>query len=193
MTDVQKDVRLDNEGLWTDQRSAITVSSGARVDPLHPLISELHISDIAHSLARTCRYNGHVGFFYTVARHSLFVTDYIRDVLGLGASAQMQGLLHDCAEAYLGDLVRPLKHGPSIGKGYLEAEAVLEGRLALTFDLVYPWPDYVAQADNFVLLEQELSGPCYRWTWDSSPVEDEREFLTRFRVLVGARREEAAA
>src|SRR5258708_30100269 len=51
----------------------------------------------------------------------------------------MTALLHDAAEAYLGDMVRPLKHDAVLGKAYLEAEVKIEQAISLRFDLDYPF------------------------------------------------------
>lgn len=64
------------------------------------------IEDIAHSLGMTCRYNGHVRHFYSVAEHSVIVS-LLMEEEKLGDP--MEGLLHDAHEAYLGDIVAPWK------------------------------------------------------------------------------------
>lgn len=176
------DPRLDNEGLWSDVKTAITVSSRKRMDPLHPIVDDIDVNDIAHALARQVRYNGHVGGFLSVARHSLWVSRRL-EVLGASWLIQQLGLLHDAAEAYLGDMVRPLKHGPEIGKAYLAAEAKLEEVIAQKFELPWPHPACIHEADNHVLLEMELGGPEYRWTWDGYPEWDEKSFLNRYHML----------
>jgi uncharacterized protein len=180
------DKRLDNEGLWADKKTAITVSSGERVDPLNAFPLDIQVTDIAHSLSRTCRYNGHVGFFLSVARHSIWVAEYLEDFGD--PLLTLTGLLHDSAEAYLGDLVRPLKHGPTIGVGYLAAEAKLETVIAERFGLEYPFDHRIHEADNYVLLERELSGPCARWTHKGVPEKDEQDFMRRYRLIQAARR-----
>jgi 5'-deoxynucleotidase YfbR-like HD superfamily hydrolase len=55
------------------------------------------------SLAYQCRFNGQTREFYSVAQHSLIVASLVPTDLRLAA------LLHDAAEAYLGDMVKPLK------------------------------------------------------------------------------------
>lgn len=59
--------------------------------------------DIAHALAHICRFNGHTNKFYSVAQHSCIVADLVPSEHKLAA------LLHDAPEAYVGDMVRPLK------------------------------------------------------------------------------------
>lgn len=176
------DARLDGGGLWSDAQSAITTASGELVDPLHLTPDDIHITDIAHALSRLCRYNGHVGYFLSVARHSIWVSQLVAawtndDVLALHA------LLHDAAEAYLGDLIRPLKHGPTFGDSYKVVEASIEQVIAEKWGFEFPWPETITNADEDVLLEQELSGPMYRWTWKGDYHQDELDFLARYRNI----------
>jgi 5'-deoxynucleotidase YfbR-like HD superfamily hydrolase len=76
---------------------------GNRFYPLAPRIDRVAIEDIAHGLAYQCRFNGQTSQFYSVAQHSLIVASLVPTDLRLAA------LLHDAAEAYLGDMVKPLK------------------------------------------------------------------------------------
>jgi hypothetical protein len=59
------------------------------------------IEDIAYALAHTFRFGGHTPI--TVAQHCLAVCNKMPYTLKLA------GLLHDAHEAYIGDLVTPLK------------------------------------------------------------------------------------
>ncbi|MEJ7807277.1 MAG: phosphohydrolase [Telluria sp.] len=81
----------------------VSTFSGNRFYPLVPRIDHVSIDDIAHGLAYQCRFNGQTSQFYSVAQHSLIVAQLVPTDLRLAA------LLHDAAEAYLGDMVKPLK------------------------------------------------------------------------------------
>ena len=77
---------------------------GNRFFLTQPHIDDVAIEDIAHGLAYQCRFNGQTRAFYSVAQHSLMVMALVPDHLRFSA------LLHDAAEAYLGDMVKPLKN-----------------------------------------------------------------------------------
>lgn len=81
----------------------ISTYRGNRFYPHEPRIDTIDIEDIAHGLAYQCRFNGQTADFYSVAQHSLIVADLVEPRLRRAA------LLHDAAEAYLGDMVKPLK------------------------------------------------------------------------------------
>lgn len=59
--------------------------------------------DIAHALGQLCRYGGHTPCHYSVAEHSLYVA------AALPPALRLHGLLHDAHEAYLGDVISPVK------------------------------------------------------------------------------------
>lgn len=65
----------------------------------------IDIRDIAHSLSHLCRFTGHTNLFYSVAQHCLLVAEKIPG----GPEEKLAALLHDAAEAYVGDLSSPLK------------------------------------------------------------------------------------
>lgn len=172
---------LNSDGLFVGSPSSIKTYTG-RVDPLDATVDSINIDDIAHALARQCRYNGHCDGFLSVARHSIWVAERLKsqdhDVV-----MQLAGLLHDAAEAYLGDLVRPLKH-TEFGAVYLEVEAALEQVIAARFSLPFPIPQEVRAADDYVLTELEL--PDRRFSWFGDYKEDETDFLAVFAVLAAS-------
>jgi len=91
-----------NQPIWVE------TYRGRRLDlrDVHP--ADIDIEDIAHSLSRQCRFNGHCRFFYSVAHHSLAITQSLHDQ-GCSARIRLLGLLHDAQEAYIGDIITPVK------------------------------------------------------------------------------------
>jgi 5'-deoxynucleotidase YfbR-like HD superfamily hydrolase len=81
--------------------------SGVHFYPFNPKPEDVRIEDIAHALSNICRFSGHTRKFYSVAQHSVLVC---RALAGESALLQRWGLMHDAAEAYINDLIRPLKH-----------------------------------------------------------------------------------
>lgn len=78
-------------------------STGRLIDLLDPAPDSLHIDDISKALSRICRFGGHSSAFYSVAQHSLLVAAIC------APSCKQWGLMHDSPEAYLGDVIKPLK------------------------------------------------------------------------------------
>lgn len=93
--------------------------SGLQFRPLSPRAEDINIDDVAHGLAMTCRYGGHVLHYYSVAEHCVLVSRHVPPEFAL------EGLLHDSSEAYLGDMVRPLKYQPEMAE-FRKAEAAIE-------------------------------------------------------------------
>lgn len=123
------------------------LSSGEKFWPLDPRPGDIDIEDIAFALSNICRFGGHCEF-YSVAQHSVLVSRIVEAETG-DLSLAFHGLMHDAAEAYLGDLIRPIKHwSGDWAEAYKKIEARLEKVIAQVFDLPYPMPDAVKRADD---------------------------------------------
>ena len=81
---------------------------GYKVDPLDPKPETITLRDIAHALSLICRGNGQCTHFYSVAQHCINAAKEA-EVRGDSVRIQLGCLLHDGAEAYLSDLIRPVK------------------------------------------------------------------------------------
>ena len=82
--------------------------SGLRIDPFDPKPEEIRIEDIAHALSLICRGNGQVTHFYSVAQHCLNC-EKEAEARGYDRRIRLACLLHDASEAYLNDIIRPVK------------------------------------------------------------------------------------
>lgn len=81
--------------------------TGKRVHVMTPRHEDIDIVDISHALSHLCRFSGHVNRFYSVAEHSARVA---RAVAVERPDLAKAALLHDAAEAYIGDVISPLKN-----------------------------------------------------------------------------------
>lgn len=117
----------------------------------------INIEDIAHALAHQCRFNGHTNHFYSVAQHCVHVMDLVP------GPAKLAALLHDAAEAYLGDMVRPVKH---MMPDYIALEKRVQGAIMAKFDVAYAGPGVVELADLAMLAAEKRDLlPAHDETW----------------------------
>lgn len=131
-------------------RGWIQTSTGRKFYPLAPKVEDLDILDIARGLAMTCRYGGQTArSFYSVAEHCVLVSRHVPPEYA------REGLMHDTAEAYIGDMVRPLKHQPEMYE-FRKAESAIEQCVAEKFGLRTD-PDALAAVKNIddrILLDE---------------------------------------
>lgn len=164
--------------------------TGRQFYPLDPRPEDIDPADIAHALSLICRYGGHVCSFYSVAEHCLLMSRAVAPEHALWA------LLHDATEAYVGDMVRPLKH-------HMPDYRAVEDRVAVAiserFGIAPSMPAAVKDADNRILLDERaalFSGKPAAWAVDHlqplgvpisglDPAEAERRYLDRL-VELGA-------
>jgi hypothetical protein len=171
--------------------------SGLRFYPMDPRESEVDIGDIAHALSMLCRYGGHGRQFYSVAEHSVLMARYLEP---FGPDVALWALLHDASEAYIADVIRPIK--PFL-LNYTVLETAVMACIAGRFDLKGKIPDIVHDADNRIIADERRQN-LLPIPWDVEPgpalgvvlrfwppAVAEREFMDMFYALMGRRRKDA--
>jgi hypothetical protein len=144
--------------------------------PLDPRPSEVHIRDIAGALSKLCRFGGHCRRFYSVAEHCVHMARAASE------GARLTALLHDASEAYLSDVIRPIK--PAL-TNYLAIEAALERAIAERFGLQWPWLPEIKTLDNAMLMaerDQAMKAPPNPWVTEVPPLGVELQFWTPARA-----------
>jgi len=166
----------------------LQTATGGEFWPMDPRAREVRLDDIAHALSQLCRYGGHSTGFYSVAEHSVLVSQIVPPEHALPA------LLHDATEAYLIDVPRPIKR-------HLTNYAQIEQGLAVVIgehfgvELAQLHPA-VHKADNDILLaeREQVMAPAPRdWaiTGDKpdvtilclDPVSARTLFINRYKEL----------
>lgn len=152
----------------TQQRKGnwFITASGLQFWPLDPQVADIRITDIAHALSNVCRFGGHCDPFYSVAQHSVHVSRLVPQELAMTA------LLHDATEAYIGDMVRPLKQNMP---QFQEVEDRLWAVVAAAFSLPLELDAKIKHADNVALMTERRDIVIWTphvWSTDETPDEE---------------------
>lgn len=167
-------------------------SSGFLFDACSLTVEDVDILAIANSLSKQCRFFGNCSEFYSVAQHCVLLSNMVEK------KYQKWALLHDAAEAYLSDLAAPIKN---IMPQYTELEENALKVIAKKFDLEYPIPEPVLEADLLLRKAEMINLFDSYYDWESVidftdargivvspyPSCDEAKFLfiNRFKDLFG--------
>ena len=173
--------------------------SGRWLNPFDPDPEQIDIGDIARALSNQCRFGGHCRAFYSVAQHSVLVSELVAQ-RGGDVEDVFAALMHDAAEAYLGDMPHPIKHRSPLGAAFREVEEHLERALRERFGIR---ADVAAlkPADRALLATERRAFSAETWHWPElegiEPLEielnawppdvAERKFAQRFAELQSRR------
>jgi uncharacterized protein len=182
-------------------------ASGRQFWPLDPCPEDVCVIDIAHALSNICRFGGHCSVHYSVAQHAVLVSlEAERATMSLGFGAveahrsAIVGLHHEDAEAYIGDMVRPLKR---LMLNFCELEELIVQRAIgprFGFKASAIKSTVIKQADEILLATEarDLMGgqSAGKWCLRAEPLperivpvshaEAKAMFLARHRELGGA-------
>lgn len=179
---------------------SILTISGNLFWPLDARASEVRIEDAAHALSMMCRFAGHLNQFYSVAQHSVLVSELIEPQTPY---AQLVGLTHDVSEAYLVDIPRPIK---KFLPAYKRIESKLQLVVAEAFNInrTKSKTDYDSQwlkdADNKALAIEAhnfVNDPRKLWSIEAqfgykittkidawTPDEARKQFMKRYKTIM---------
>jgi hypothetical protein len=137
-------MKITDEGKWP----WLQTFTGKAFVPMAPDPDMVDIRDIAIGLSREARYNGHTRTSepYSVAQHCVLISHVLPKPL------KLLGLLHDAAEAYCKDLTWSVK---VMLPEYKAIEVPIEAAIADRFNLSFPYPPEIKEADNRMLATEK--------------------------------------
>jgi 5'-deoxynucleotidase YfbR-like HD superfamily hydrolase len=173
--------------------------SGRWLNPFDPDPGQIDIGDIARALSNQCRFGGHCRAFYSVAQHSVLVSELV-ERRGGDTEDVFAALMHDAGEAYLGDMPHPIKHRSPLGAAFREAEKHLERAIRERFGIRADVAG-LKPADRALLATERRALSAETWHWPEldgveplemelrawSPEEAERAFMSRYAELQSLR------
>jgi 5'-deoxynucleotidase YfbR-like HD superfamily hydrolase len=174
--------------------------SGRWLNPFDPDPDQIDIGDIARALSNQCRFGGHCRAFYSVAQHSVHVSELVAQ-RGGDVEDVFAALMHDAGEAYLGDMPHPIKHRSPLGAAFREAEKHLERAIRERFG-IRAEVAALKPADRALLATERRALSDETWHWPEldgiepleirpwPPDEAERAFTQRFAELQSRRARE---
>lgn len=134
----------------------ILLRSGQYFDFENPEGSEILISDIALGLSHICRFTGQCHSFYSVAEHSVHCSRLVPREHALAA------LMHDAAEAVMGDMSSPLK---SLLPEYKTIEKRCEAAILQKFGITLPLDPCIKWADRVMLAAEQRQAMLNHDDW----------------------------
>lgn len=131
-----------NEVTSPIRRPSILTADGHYFNFEMPDPAHFTLNAIAQGLSNTCRFAGQCKAFYSVAEHSVHVSRLVPSEFAVHA------LLHDAAEAFIGDVPTPLKR---MLPDFKALEKRIEAALFAAFGLPPEIPEEVKLADRIML------------------------------------------
>lgn len=150
--------------------------SGRYVNPLDLKPEDVDIRDIAHHLSNICRYTGACPNHYSVAQHSVLVSD------ALPPELKLAGLLHDAAEYVFNDIASPVKRDPRM-QWYRDLEHTAAEMIFRVYGVDPLFLPLTKPADDAIFRQEVAAwwGDGYMPVW--SPSTSETIFLGKFHNL----------
>lgn len=157
--------KQENRMAFGCNANTIKLCSGRYFDLRDPKPDQFDITDIAGGLSRICRFGGQVPVFYSVAEHS-WQCAQVAIADDLPTDGVLAVLLHDAAEAFIGDVVKPLK---VMLPGYAAIEARVEATIEIAFGVDFQqWREQIKEIDHGMLIGERNAlwpgGDGAKWT-----------------------------
>jgi len=130
------------------------IVSGKKFFFENPTVDMIEPEDVAYSLARQCRYNGHTKRWYSVCEHTCIMSDWVMEQPWATPRDGLTALHHDDAEYAIGDMIRPVKDKVPQFKVIEEG---IDQVIARRFGTIWPFPGWLKEADTRILVDERAT------------------------------------
>lgn len=174
------DIHLSSGGEYpVNKATTISCVHGSYVDFSNLRNISINKGDITNRLCSINRYNGGTVTPFSVGAHSLAIQGYLRKC-GASERVQLLALLHDATEAFVGDMVTPLKKlFPAFSKLEDELFDVICTQLGITESFTEAeWAEVklideaIRPIEWIVLNDFTMHDDVGVWEQDMSPISD---------------------
>lgn len=139
---------------------------GGLIDVSAPTTNDINLRDIIWPLCKIVRFGGHIRnrqtghkpvepLHYSVAEHSILIARKIMVDYPANPMLAMQALMHDATEAYIGDIVKPVKEAPALNTAFKKIENRLEKVIFAKCEIAYPVDPVIKQYDTRILMDEQ--------------------------------------
>lgn len=166
----------DSVGICNYDAGIIVTMTGKAFDVFNPREADVDVYDIAWMLAHKYRFSGACCPAITVAEHSCLVHDLMEIDLERSPDC-LVALMHDAAEAYVGDVTRPVKIAIPQFK---ELENKVWECICRALDLDSSLMGLVKTYDNIAVRAEAhccMPDGGASWNWNGVDLDDEAVFL----------------
>ena len=126
----------------------VVLSSGRVFDVDRPDPTAVSVACIANSLAIQNRYNGQTLYPYSIAQHSVLMSEQFKD-----PTLAWYALMHDAPEAFgIGDVIRPVKR--RLGEVYERMECGIWHAICTRYAMPVEVPEAIKSLDDDITIDE---------------------------------------
>jgi len=144
----------------------IKTFTGGLLDLENPKPEDIDLRDIIWPLCKINRFGGHIknrkigrlpveALHYSVAEHSILLAHRLMTDYPHRPMLALQGLMHDAGEAYIGDIISPIKGNRAVSRVLKAIERQLETAIFEKCAIDYPLDPIIKNYDMRILMDEQ--------------------------------------
>jgi uncharacterized protein len=181
---ITKLFRKRNVHLVFNYDDCFKTASGLKFNIFNPREDQVCLTDISLGLSNNGRFTGQSNHFFSIAQHCLLVVDLLpNNIIVNNPGIEIMALMHDAAEAYIKDMIKPLKiYFPVFKKIEEKIMKVIASKFDLNLELMPIIKKYDKQSQliEYKLFYENSNDRNIRYL---TPEESHYQFIKKFHEL----------